>query len=121
MTGGAAAAAASRPLTAHSPSDLCRATSRPWLEELKEYVPSLGGSTQSFQGRTVPKFFDSSEDVNSAGVRTAPCSAPRAGGCLFAGLLQLVGKKQHSFLAKLTTWNMRVCWCHVSIHDETST
>lgn len=34
-------------------------------------MPELGGSTQDFGGRTVPKFFDSSVDVNAAGVSGA--------------------------------------------------
>jgi hypothetical protein len=62
--------------TCRAPAELCfiglrccRATTRAWLSELQGYIPSLGGDTQDFNGRTVPKFFDSSVDVNGAGVR----------------------------------------------------
>ncbi|EFN55356.1 hypothetical protein CHLNCDRAFT_134385 [Chlorella variabilis] len=45
-----------------------RYTSRPWLKELQEVVPEVQGKTESFQGRTVPRFPEMSEDVALPGL-----------------------------------------------------
>ena len=66
--------AALMPTCQRPPTPLARRrsyTERPWLTELQDEVPAVKGQTEDFEGHTVPRFPEMSEDVTLPGVRGA--------------------------------------------------